>query len=169
MKKLLILITLFGCAHQGKLAKVCLEGQTYLNFEDKLALKVDDSGRPVKCICKNCEIEFAKKMDEQTKTLVSSALDWLKPLDSGNPQKNWDLSSFKFKTHMSRREWAKKQRGQYRALGKLKSRRPFAANISGTHATISFNADYEQQSHLQDIVHMVKEHGKWKGISFITK
>jgi len=160
---------LFGCAHQTKLTKVCLEGHTYFNYQNKLALKVNDLGNPIKCTCINCELEFAKKMDKETEALVNSALNWLGPLDLGNAQRNWDLSSYKFKTHMSRQEWSKKNSKQFAQLGKILSRRPFDAQIRGNHGTVRFNADYEREAHLRDTVHMVKEEGKWKGISIITK
>jgi len=166
---ILILFLLVSCAHQGKLSKVCFEGDTYFNYQNKLTFKIDDLGGPVKCICENCERNFAKNMDIETKELVDSALTWLKPLDIGNAQKNWDLASYKFKIHMSRKEWANKQRTQFRVLGKIKSRRPFTAYIRGSRAAVSFNADYEQESHARDTVHMVKESGNWKGIAFITR
>lgn len=169
MKKLLILMFLFGCAQQERLSRVCLEGHTYFNYKSKLALKVDDAGRPIKCVCKNCEKEFAAKLDVKSKELVDSAIAWLKYLDEGNIQKNWDNSSFKFKKHTPRKNWSKKMRKQYRQLGKIQSRRPFDALIRGNYGTVKFNADYLGETHLRDIVHMVKEDGKWMGIGFITK
>ncbi len=166
MKIFFILICLFGCAQQGKLARVCLEGHTYFNYGNKMALKVDDNGHLIKCTCKTCELDFAQKMGEETKALVDSATAWLMYLDQGNIQKNWDSSSFKFKKHTSRRSWVRKMRKQYRTLGRLSSRRPFDALIRGNHGTVMFNADYLEESHVRDTVHMVKEDGQWKGIGF---
>ncbi|RLA62577.1 MAG: hypothetical protein DRQ88_08080 [Epsilonproteobacteria bacterium] len=56
--------------------RVCLEGHTYFNYKSKLAIKLDDAGKPVRCACKSCEQDFSTNLKGLRKKIVEDAKDW---------------------------------------------------------------------------------------------
>jgi len=158
-----IFFLIIGCTqNSGQIAKVCLEGHTYLNYKNMLALKVDDQGIPIKC--PSDPLKNSNNIE-----LTEKAKNWLKFIDEKDFRASWDNTSPFFKSAISQKEWDKAGSEVTRQIGKLLKRVHQNSQIDGMRATIIFKSDFEKFPQATETVSMIMVEGKWMIAGYLVK
>lgn len=158
-----IIFLVIGCTrNSGEIAKVCLEGHIYLNYNNMLALKVNDQGIPIKC-------PSDPLIDTKNNELTDKAKNWLKFVDEKDFQGSWDNTSPFFKSAVSQKEWEKTGNEVGRQIGKLLKRVHQNSQIDGLRATIIFKSDFEKFPQATETVSMIMVEGKWMIAGYLVK